>query len=61
VLIVTHQKRTMEVAQMMYGVSMSGEGTSRVVGQRLDTPGEDPPADPGDAVAAFRGRDAATE
>jgi chromosome segregation protein len=61
VLIVTHQKRTMEVAQMMYGVSMSKEGTSRVVGQRLDTPGEDPRADPGDAVAAFRGRDAATE
>ena len=61
VLIVTHQKRTMEVAQMMYGVSMSGEGTSRVVGQRLDTPGEDSPADPGDAVAALRGPDAATE
>ncbi|HET7870124.1 MAG TPA: AAA family ATPase [Actinomycetota bacterium] len=61
VLIVTHQKRTMEVAQMMYGVSMSREGTSRVVGQRLDTPGEDPSADPGDAVAAFRGPDAATE
>jgi chromosome segregation protein len=61
VLIVTHQKRTMEVAQMMYGVSMSTEGTSRVVGQRLDTPGEDPPADPGDAVAALRGPDAATE
>jgi chromosome segregation protein len=61
VLIVTHQKRTMEVAHMMYGVSMSREGTSRVVGQRLDTAGEDPPADPGDAVAAFPGRDAATE
>ncbi|HEV8622280.1 MAG TPA: AAA family ATPase [Actinomycetota bacterium] len=61
VLIVTHQKRTMEVAQMMYGVSMSREGTSRVVGQRLDTPGEDPSVDPGDAVAAFRGPDAATE
>jgi chromosome segregation protein len=39
VLIVTHQKRTMEVAGMMYGVSMSKEGTSRVVGQRLDQPG----------------------
>jgi chromosome segregation protein len=61
VLIVTHQKRTMEVAQMMYGVSMSREGTSRVVGQRLDTPGEDPSVDPGDAVAAFRGPVAATE
>ena len=61
VLIVTHQKRTMEVARMMYGVSMSKEGTSRVVGQRLDSPGEDHPADPSDAVAALRGPDAATE
>ncbi|MGH2590948.1 MAG: hypothetical protein ACRDGW_09140, partial [Actinomycetota bacterium] len=38
VLIVTHQKRTMEVAGMMYGVSMSKEGTSRVLAQRLDQP-----------------------
>jgi chromosome segregation protein len=61
VLIVTHQKRTMEVAQMMYGVSMSSEGTSRVVGQRLETPGEERSADPGDAVAVLQGPDAATE
>jgi chromosome segregation protein len=39
VIIVTHQKRTMEVAGMMYGVSMSKDGTSRVVAQRLDQPG----------------------
>jgi chromosome segregation protein len=38
VLIVTHQKRTMEVAGMMYGVSMSKDGTSKVVAQRLDHP-----------------------
>ena len=38
VLIVTHQKRTMEVAAVMYGVSMSKDGTSRVVAQRLDQP-----------------------
>jgi chromosome segregation protein len=38
VLIVTHQKRTMEVSAMMYGVSMSKEGTSRVLAQRLDHP-----------------------
>jgi chromosome segregation protein len=38
VLIVTHQKRTMEIAGMMYGVSMSGDGTSRVLSQRLETP-----------------------
>jgi chromosome segregation protein len=36
VLIVTHQKRTMEVAGMMYGVSMGKDGTSRVLAQRLD-------------------------
>ncbi|MGZ4153090.1 MAG: AAA family ATPase [Actinomycetota bacterium] len=36
VLIVTHQKRTMEIAQMMYGVSMSRDGTTMVVGQNLD-------------------------
>ncbi len=38
VLIVTHQKRTMEVAQMLYGVSMGKDGTSKVVAQRLDHP-----------------------
>jgi chromosome segregation protein len=36
VLIVTHQKRTMEVAQMMYGVSMSRDGTTKVVAQNLE-------------------------
>jgi len=36
VLIVTHQKRTMEIAQMMYGVSMSRDGTTKVVAQDLD-------------------------
>ncbi len=38
VLIVTHQKRTMEVAGMMYGVSMGRDGTTRVVAQTLDHP-----------------------
>ena len=40
VLVVTHQKRTMEVAGMMYGVSMSKEGTSKVVAQRIESPAE---------------------
>ena len=39
VIIVTHQKRTMEVAGMMYGVSMSRDGTTKVVAQALDHPG----------------------
>lgn len=35
VLIVTHQKRTMEVADALYGVSMGPDGVSRVISQRL--------------------------
>jgi chromosome segregation protein len=42
VLIVTHQKRTMEVAGMLYGVSMGKDGTSKVVCQRLETPASEP-------------------
>ena len=42
VLIVTHQKRTMEVAGMMYGVSMSKDGTSKVVCQQLAEPEPEP-------------------
>ena len=37
VLIVTHQKRTMETAGMMYGVSMGADGTSKVICQRLES------------------------
>ena len=45
VLVVTHQKRTMEVAGMMYGVSMSKEGTSKVLAQRIDAPSANGTAD----------------
>jgi chromosome segregation protein len=34
-IIVTHQKRTMEVADSLYGISMRGDGVSNVVSQRL--------------------------
>jgi chromosome segregation protein len=34
-LVVTHQKRTMEVADALYGVSMRGDGISTVISQRL--------------------------
>ena len=36
VLIVTHQKRTMEIAAMMYGISLNKDGTTKVVAQRLE-------------------------
>lgn len=34
-IVITHQKRTMEVADALYGVSMKGDGISQVVSQRL--------------------------
>jgi len=34
-VVVTHQKRTMECADALYGVSMRGDGVSTVVSQRL--------------------------
>jgi chromosome segregation protein len=34
-IIVTHQKRTMEVADTLYGVSMRSDGVSAVISQRL--------------------------
>ena len=34
-LIVSHQKRTMEAADVLYGVSMAPGGSSRVVSQRI--------------------------
>jgi chromosome segregation protein len=37
-IIVTHQQRTMEVADTLYGISMRGDGVSSVVSQRLREP-----------------------
>jgi chromosome segregation protein len=34
-IIITHQKRTMEIADALYGVSMRDDGVSAVVGQRI--------------------------
>ncbi len=34
-LIITHQKRTMEIADSLYGVTMRGDGISTVVSQRM--------------------------
>ena len=40
-IVVTHQKRTMEAADTLYGVSMGDDGVSKVVSRRL--PREEPP------------------
>ena len=34
-IIITHQKRTMEIADALYGVSMRGDGITGVISQRL--------------------------
>ncbi len=36
ILIVTHQKRTMEAGDVLYGVSMSNDGVSRVIAKRME-------------------------
>ena len=35
-VIVTHQRRTMEMADVLYGVSMQSDGVSKLVSQRLE-------------------------
>lgn len=34
-LVITHQKRTMEIADALYGVTMRGDGVSAVISQKL--------------------------
>jgi chromosome segregation protein len=38
-IVVTHQKRTMEAADWLYGVSMGSDGTSKVISRRLGNDG----------------------
>ena len=45
-IVVTHQKRTMEAADSLYGVSMGGDGISKVISRKL------PPAQPLEPAAA---------
>jgi chromosome segregation protein len=34
-IVITHQKRTMEIADALYGVTMAGDGVTTVVSQRI--------------------------
>ncbi|MEO8889466.1 MAG: AAA family ATPase, partial [Jatrophihabitantaceae bacterium] len=40
IIIITHQKRTMEIADALYGVTMRGDGVTQVISQRLHDAGE---------------------
>jgi chromosome segregation protein len=44
-IVITHQKRTMEAADILYGVTMGADGISQIVSRRL-------PRDDADAVSA---------
>ncbi|MGN6274459.1 MAG: chromosome segregation SMC family protein [Solirubrobacterales bacterium] len=49
-VIVTHQKRTMDAADILYGVSMGGDGVTKVVSRRLPRDiAEDEDRDEGEA------------
>ena len=53
-VIVTHQKRTMDAADVLYGVTMGGDGVTKVVSRRLPREVEAEEADP-EAPPAFAG------
>lgn len=38
-IVITHQRRTMEIADRLYGVAMDADGTSRVLSRRLGAEG----------------------
>src|SRR5829696_3292146 len=40
-IVVTHQKRTMDAADCLYGVSMQGDGVSKVISRRLPREDDD--------------------
>ena len=48
-IVITHQKRTMEAADWLFGVSMGGDGVSKVLSRRL--PSEEPEEAPVAALA----------
>ncbi|MEA2215097.1 MAG: chromosome segregation protein, partial [Solirubrobacteraceae bacterium] len=48
-IVITHQKRTMEAADWLFGVSMGGDGVSKVLSRQL--PGEEPQDAPVAALA----------
>ena len=38
-IVISHQRRTMESADVLYGVSMQADGVSRVISQKLERDG----------------------
>ncbi|OZM74095.1 chromosome segregation protein SMC [Amycolatopsis antarctica] len=55
-IIITHQKPTMEIADALYGVSMQGDGITKVISQRLRAERAAPAAITAPAPAAGEGQ-----
>jgi len=59
-IVVTHQKRTMDAAECLYGVSMGKDGVSKVISRRMGPRGaEETPVEPEGAEATGAGSEAA--
>ena len=41
-IVITHQKPTMDIANVLYGVTMRGDGVTRVISQRMNRAGDAP-------------------
>jgi chromosome segregation ATPase len=53
-VIVTHQKRTMDAADVLYGVSMGSDGVSKIISRRMPPPELSEEAGNGHAIAHSR-------
>ncbi len=51
-VIVTHQKRTMDAADVLYGVSMGGDGVTKIVSRRLPREAEEGGEEDGGVLSA---------
>ena len=50
-IVITHQKPTMDIANVLYGVTMRGDGMTRVISQRM-SPHSQPVSDPAVACSS---------
>ncbi|HJG44090.1 chromosome segregation protein SMC [Corynebacterium phoceense] len=57
-IVITHQKPTMDIANVLYGVTMRGDGVTRVISQRMTLAGDAPGSEAAAADAARLGVDA---
>ncbi|WP_288855236.1 chromosome segregation protein SMC [uncultured Corynebacterium sp.] len=57
-IVITHQKPTMDIANVLYGVTMRGDGVTRVISQRMTRAGDAPGSEAAAADAARLGVDA---